>query len=186
MKTILTILLGALLLLPALARAGEVYLLSGGAEPLATNASCTVTVNTSGTAGSHTYLTRDCDPDADEGVVWHFQYPADAPTTGTPFTVYVGWQMGGTDTGYALFNVDLACSPIGTDWDSPSFGTATTVTSFGTGVADIFKATSGAAAIAPTTMGVNMPCVARVVRDADNASDTLTDDAKLMYLRINY
>jgi len=179
----------AVLSLSRVCLAGEVYFNAAGAESVATT-SCTTTNNTSSDTagiGDHQYVTRDCSGTADQGFGWHFIYPTDAPTSGTPFTGYIYWMPSDTGTNNVVWKLELCCAGNATNYHDLTCGTSVSSAGIAApGTATTMKI-SNIGALAPSSMTANSACFFRVTRPAvGDANDTYTSVSKVVAGRLNY
>lgn len=160
------------------AHAGRVYFNAAGAESRHSDlASCaSVPRNAEGGATDReTYTSRVCDGTVDEGWVWHFYWQPDMPTTGT-VTVKCEHTRLTTGTGSAACHlVELLCS-----LDNDAAYTHGAEANFSSAINDmtvdaIWTENSYTPGV-PTSVNANDYCALHVVRNADGATPTCTDD----------
>lgn len=133
-------------------------------------------------ATNFSYFTVDCDPDADEWANWQFKMPQNY-VNASNIQVDIYWEANDT-SGAAKFNAGYVAVASGEAYDAASR----------TDVAGTASATAGTAYyLNTTTMTLTTPSIEaddmvtlRILRDADDGTDTLTVDAKIIKVRVKF
>ncbi|MBU4346415.1 MAG: hypothetical protein KKH29_03695 [Candidatus Omnitrophica bacterium] len=127
------------------------------------------------------YYTLDFDQSTDEYATWQFVVPDSY--TGTTVTAKVYWQCNAT-TGNAIWGIQSLGLVDDGAMDS-AWGTAVTVTDGATAAANDLLVTAETSSITTGWTAGGLAFV-RLYRDADNASDTLAVDARLICVRLEW
>lgn len=133
-------------------------------------------------AANHSYFTNDCDAATDEKANWQFKMPSNY-ATGTNVQVDVYWEANAT-SGAAIFDVGYVGVADGEAWDAASITTVTGAAKTTAGTAYLVN-TSTVTLTAPDITADDLVTL-RLNRDADNGSDTLAVDAKVLKIRVKY
>lgn len=147
------------------------------------SAYATLDVRAGAAAAQHHVL--DFDDGTDESAEFGFFMPRHY--AGGGITVTIGWAATSATSGNCIWDVAFkSVSDDADDLDTKAFAAANSVT-------DATASASGEAAYATVTFtdGADMDSIAageygrmRITRDADNASDTMTGDAELVFVEI--
>jgi hypothetical protein len=129
------------------------------------------------------YKVIDCDASTDESAFWQVKMPDNYAST-TTIQADIYWVSDAQTTGSVVYNAAYAGVTTNEEWDNPSLTT----------VAGTASATSGTAKrVNTTTINLTTPTVDagdllhfRLTRDADNGSDTMTGDARVLKVRLKY
>jgi hypothetical protein len=191
-----TIFVLALLALASTVRAGDVAMNAAGMENL-TVASCVATPNNSSDSsgvGGETYITRVCSGTVDQGYGFHFDYPADAPLSGTPFGVNIAYAGSDTNTGNIVHTAQICCAVgIGALLTPLTCGTAVTSAANANPGNTLSNALGLSQNISigqpglPAGITPNVSCFLKIVRPAStNVSDTYLTPTREISVRMHY
>ncbi len=158
-----------------------INLLAGAMAPTVTeSASCDSQIETA--TNKVNYKVCDFDASSDEGV--SFSFPAPKSWDEGLLTFQPIWQTAGTSTGDVIFAV--SCLSLGDgDTIDTAYGTAVTSTDSGSGTVDEVRiGTESSGITCSGTPAEGDVIYIKVIRDADNVSDTLTGDARLSAIKL--
>jgi len=130
---------------------------------------------------NHTFYVLDYDPAADEHAYWQFAVPDDYD--GGNITVTIVYKAVAAITGAVVWNCRTLGITDGEVWDA-ALGTAQAVTDTVEDIATEINEVSFTAFSPGWAAGDQI--IFEVTRDADNASDTLAEDARLLMVKIAY
>lgn len=156
---------------------GEITLLPKDATTGGTNSCASGTVTTNAW-----YTTLDCDQSTDENAFWQFKLPSNY-VSGSNVQVDVGWISSAT-SGAVVYTTWYAGVADTEEFDNPSLTAVSSTAATTNGTANRLNTTSvtwTAPSLAPDDL-----VQFKLTRDADNGSDTMAADARVINIRVRY
>jgi hypothetical protein len=147
----------------------------------AVTAGCSAPTQVETTTNDVNYWVLDYDKDTDESAWWTFPLPDDY--AGGTLTVNLVWTTTAA-TGSVYFNINGRAYGDGDALDQ-AVGSTLTLIDAGVGAGDAHVSGTGVLTLAGTPAAGQL-CAIRVTRDANNVSDDLDADARLIAVRLEY
>lgn len=129
------------------------------------------------------YKVLDCDDSTDESTFWQFKMPTNY-ANGTNVQVDVYWSSAAATSGAAVIGAQYAAVASGSEFDAPTLSTIASATT---------TTDSSANDVNTTTITLSSPSInaddlvsLKITRDADNGSDTLVGDARVLKARVRF
>lgn len=157
-----------------------IILTASGGSPLTTGGCAVATKIEIGTNKRNVWV-LDFDKDTDEGAFWNGAMPADY--AGGTLSCKIYWTAS-TGSGAVVWNIAGRCFDDDDTLDA-ALGTAATVTDTLLSAHDMHIASTGALTLAGSP-AAGKDVILEVKRDADNASDTFSADARLLKVVLEY
>ena len=157
-------------------------LTAAGGRPTTTSG-CAVATQLELATNDVDLVSLDFDPDADEYAVWQFPLPSDYD--GGTITFKVLWSHPAATAFVVYYELTALCLTDG-DAQDAAWGAAVSVNDTGGTTNDLYITAASAAVTIGGTPAAGNYCFFRLMRDADNGSDTLDADARVQAVQITY
>jgi hypothetical protein len=159
-----------------------VVLTAAGGTPAIT-AGCAAATQLEATTNKNNYWALDFDAGTDEGAWWSFTLPDDY--AGGTLSVTLYWTSAGGSAGGTVYWTVAGYSMGNDDALDVALGTAATANDDWIANGDVHVVSTGALTLGGTPAAGEV-CMIRITRDADNGSDDLAGDARLLFAKLEY